>query len=223
MSAYNVAVVYGSFQNGDCERDAKTVAEKFPQVLQIAGYDIYAPVEGNEFHFDLVKDLKVLVLCTSSKLGMPPPNFLMFAHHLLKAATTNPGCLSHLRHAVCGNGQEMYEDTYMNMPRYMDILLEKCGSRRFYARGEFGEPNAALNTDKCECAAWSEGMWLALTDTIAADGDQQSWPIAEWASLWAQKPSLVHHNVTEWGEKELEKAFKKAELVLPPPSAFAKL
>jgi sulfite reductase alpha subunit-like flavoprotein len=222
-SVCNIAVVYGSFQKGDCERDAKTIHQKFPPLLQLTGYDVYDPIDGNEFDFDLMKDIKVLVVCTSSKLGLPPPNFLVFAQHLLKAARTNPGCLSHMRHAVCGNGQEMYEDTYMNMPRYMDLLLEQCGSRRFFARGEFGEPNAALNTDKCECADWAWAMWLALTDTIVADADQVSWPLAGWDALWAQKPSPVHQNVKEWDEKALEAAFKKAQLTLAPPSVLAKM
>merc|ERR1712129_205047 len=88
--------------------------------------------------------------CTSSQYGMPPPNIKEFAHQLLLAAESNPGCLSHLQHAVYGNGDETYWKTYMNMPRYLDKLLEKCGSRRFFARGETGEPNAALDTGKCE-------------------------------------------------------------------------
>merc|ERR1712066_1205477 len=57
-------------------------------------------------------------------MGMPPPEFKDFAHHLLTAATKSPGCLKHLQHAVYGNGDETYYNTFMNMPRYMDLLLD---------------------------------------------------------------------------------------------------
>jgi hypothetical protein len=223
MSASPIAMVFGSFQKGDCVRDIKVVHEAFPKILNIAGYEVEDPVEGNSFDFNSLKDAKVLVLCTSSQLGFPPPNLMQFAHHLLTAATTNPGCLQHLRHVVCGNGQSLYEDTYMNMPRYMDMLLEKCGSRRFYPRGEFGEPHSALDTEECDPKAWSTGMWLALTDTIVADGDGAQWPTASWDALWAKKPSPVHHKVEEWTHEQLKKRMEKSKINAPAASAFAKL
>ena len=40
----------------------------------------------------------------------------------------------------------------------MDMLLEKCGSRRFYERGEFGEPHAPTGADACDPKEWSKGI-----------------------------------------------------------------
>eukprot|EP00931_Biecheleriopsis_adriatica_P065751 TRINITY_DN40229_c0_g1_i1.p1 TRINITY_DN40229_c0_g1~~TRINITY_DN40229_c0_g1_i1.p1 ORF type:complete len:224 (-),score=58.43 TRINITY_DN40229_c0_g1_i1:100-771(-) len=211
----NVVVAFGSFQKGDCARDVKVVHEQFPKILRLAGYDVTDPMEGNELDFNALKESKVLVLCTSSKLGFPPPNLMQFAHNLVSVAAAKPGCLAHLRHVVCGNGQEMYEETYMNMPRYMDMLLEKCGSRRFYPRGEFGEPHAATNAEKCDPKAWSKGMWSALADTIAADGENVQWSPTPWDALWAQKPSPVHNKVTEWTLQELEKKMEKEKVAVP--------
>ncbi|CAE7268459.1 cypD, partial [Symbiodinium pilosum] len=218
-----IVLAFGSFQKGDCARDVKVVHSEFPKILGLTGYDVNDPVEGNALDFNSLKDAKVLVVCTSSKLGFPPPNLMQFAHHLLTLATTSPGSLSHLRHVVCGNGQEMYEETYMNMPRYMDMLLEKCGSRRFYERGEFGEPHAPTGADACDPKEWSKGMWMALTDTIVADGDGTQWEATAWDGLWAKKPSPVHNKVTEWGRDVLEKQMEKAKIPVPPSSVFAKL
>lgn len=222
MDGENIALVYGSFHEGNCVRDIQAIHQAFPKILQIAGLQVMNPVEGNMFNFDSLKDMKVLVICTSSKLGFPPPNFQAFAYQLLLAANSNPGCLSHLKFAVCGNGQEMYEDTYMNMPRYMDLLLEKCGAKRFYARGEFGEPHAALGTEKCECKDWAEGVWKALADTLV-DGEETRWSPISWRALWDKKASEIHDEVTEWDMKQLEKQLAKAEMKPPTPSTFAKL
>jgi sulfite reductase alpha subunit-like flavoprotein len=216
----SIAFVYGSFHKQNCVRDVKIIHELLPKDLGLAATD---PVEGNAFDFDSLKDVKVLVVCTSSKLGFPPENMLSFAHHLLTAAKTNPGCLSHLRHVVCGSGQVMYKKTYMNMPRYMDQLLEACGSRRFYQRGEFGEPHAALNTDKCDPTEWSSGMYKALADTLAADGAGTSWSATPWDALWEKKPSPLHNNVTQWDAEQLGEKIKKAKQSAPKPSLFAKL
>jgi len=120
--APNVALVFGSFFMGDSERDIKTIKENFPG---IEGLEVADPSTGDDFNFDMLKDCKFLIVCTSSTYGFPPKNFGNFAHHLLTAATKHPGCLSHLQHAVYGNGDETYFNTYMNMPRYMDMLLEK--------------------------------------------------------------------------------------------------
>lgn len=218
----NVALVYGSFHEGNCIKDIQAIHAAFPQVLRLTGLDVQEPVEGAQFDFNSLKAVKVLIICTSSKLGFPPPNFQAFAYQLLLAANTNPGCLSHLRHAVCGNGQEMYEDTYMNMPRYMDLLLEKCGSKRFYARGEFGEPHAPLNTEACECKDWAVGVWSALTDTLV-EGDETAWSPVSWSALWEKKASEIHADVTEWDMKQLEKQLAKAEVKPPVASVFAKL
>jgi hypothetical protein len=210
--APNVALVYGSFFMGDCERDIKTIQEAFPG---IEGLEVAAPVTGNDFNFDSLKDCKMLIVCTSSTYGFPPKNFGDFAHHLLTAATKHPGCLSHLKHVVYGNGDETYFNTYMNNPRYIDMLLEKCGSKRFFARGETGEPHAVLDTDKCRCPDWAPAMWKAAAE--AAKGDVAA---VAWDALWAKQKSEHHSKVTQWDLKKLEKKLTKKPT---PPAMFSKL
>jgi hypothetical protein len=212
--APNVALVYGSFFMGDCERDVKTIHDSFPK---IDGLEVAAPVEGNAFDFNSLKDMKMLIVVTSSTYGMPPTNFKEFAHQLLLAATSNPGCLSHLQHTVYGNGDETYFNTYMNMPRYVDKLLEKCGSRRFYARGETGEPHADMGTKSCKCVEWTPAMWSAAAEAVKAG---PSAPAVAWDALWAKEGSEHHQKVTEWN---LEKLVKKLGELKGAPSAFSKL
>merc|ERR1711904_319620 len=139
----------------------------------IEGLEVAEIKSGDDFDFNSLKDMKLLIVCTSSQYGFPPKNFGKFAHHLLTAASTSPGCLSHLQHCVYGNGDETYFNTYMNMPRYMDKLLEKCGSNRFFARGETGEPHAPLDTHKCKCVEWAPVMWKSAE---AAMKDRPSVP-----------------------------------------------
>jgi len=211
----NVALVYGSFFMGDSERNIKEIKDGFPT---IAGLECAEPVEGNAFDFNSLKDCKLLIICTSSQYGMPPANFKEFAHQLLLAASTNPGCLAHLQHAVYGNGDETYYNTYMNMPRYMDRLLEKCGSRRFFARGETGEPNAAVGTSKLECKDWVPAMWKAAADAVQEGGSKA--PAVAWDALWEKEPSEHHQDVTEW---DLKKIVTKLGELKSPPSQFSKL
>merc|ERR1712178_235850 len=118
---------------GDSKRDASKIHSEFPE-----GGDLEKPaslVTGNDFNFNSLKNTKFLVVCTSSMYGNPPKNFWEFYYHL-KAASENPNKpLKGLQHAVYGNGDETYYDTYMNVPRMIDELLERAGSRRFYPRG----------------------------------------------------------------------------------------
>lgn len=207
----NVALVYGSFFMGDSVRDAQTIFDHFPKT---PGLELAAPVEGNDFDFNSLKDYKFLVICTSSQYGMPPPNFKEFAHQLLLAAETNPGCLSHLQHAVYGNGDDTYFNTYMNMPRYMDKLLEKCGSTRYFARGETGEPHAPMDTARCTCPEWAPAMWKAAESALKS-------PVAvPWDALWAKEKSEHHQKVTEFTLKKLE---TKLGPLKGAPSMFSKL
>jgi len=212
--APNVALVYGSFFMGDCERDVKTIRNAFPE---IDGLEVAEPVEGNAFEFNSLKDMKMLIVVTSSTYGMPPVNFKEFAHQLKIAADTNPGCLSHLQHAVYGNGDETYFNTYMNMPRYVDLLLEKCGSRRFYARGETGEPHADLGVKATKCKDWTPAMWSAAAEAVKAGPSAAAVP---WDALWAKEGSEHHQKVTEWDLAKLEKKLGKLQ---GPPSMFSKL
>jgi len=210
--APNVALVVGSFFMGDCERDISTIKEAFPD---IDGLEVAEPVAGNDFNFDSLQDCKFLIVCTSSQYGFPPKNFGDFAHHLLTAATKHPGCLAGLQHVVYGNGDDTYYNTYMNNPRYIDLLLEKCGSRRFFARGETGEPFADLDTDKCRCEDWTPVMWKAA----AAATDPKA-PAVAWDALWAKQKTEHHTKVTQWDLAKLEKKLaKKPEA----PALFSKL
>jgi len=213
--APNVALVFGSFFMGDSERDIKTIRDAFPQC---EGLEVAEPVEGADFDFDSLKHCKVLIVCTSSQYGFPPKNFEKFAHHLLTAATEHPGCLSHLQHAVFGNGDDTYFKTYMNMPRYMDMLLEKAGSKRLYARGENGEPCAPLDTAECRSAAWAPEMWKAAEASVK---EGSSFKAVPFDALWAKQKSVHHHKVTQWDMKKLAK--KMMGKTPPTPAMFSKL
>lgn len=214
--APNVALVYGSFFMGDSERDIGFIREAFP--ADCAGLEVSEPVKGADFDFDTLKDCQVLIVCTSSQYGFPPKNFEKFMHHLLTAATKHPGCLSHLRHAVFGNGDDTYFKTYMNMPRYVDQLLEKAGSRRLYARGENGEPCAPLDTAQCRSKDWAPAMWSAAAKAVQ-DGDSAE--AVPWDALWAKQKSEHHHKVTQWAMDKLEK--RMVGKTPAPPAMFSKL
>lgn len=197
--------MYGSFFMGDSERDAAAIHACFPEDTGLKAP--VAPVEGNEFDFDSLAVSKFLVVCTSSMYGNPPANFWKFYSHL-KAASMNPNKpLSHLQHAVYGNGDETYYDTYMNVPRMVDTLLERAGSTRFYARGETSEPHAPLGVEMVSAADWGPGMWSAV-----GQGGNVSWD-AHWEG---SKPNH-HADVTDWDLKKLKKKFGEPER----PSIFA--
>merc|ERR1740121_973031 len=197
---------------GDCRRDINIIKEAFTST---DGLEVASPIAGNNFKFDSLKECRFLVVCTSSMYAFPPENFWDFAHHLLTAATNHPGCLAGLQHAVYGNGDDTYFSTYMNNPRYIDMLLEKCGSRRFFARGEAGEPHAELETDKCRCSAWAPAMWKA-----AAQATDPKAPAVAWDALWAKQKSEFHSKVTQWDLVELEEKMTKLPAA---PAMFSKL
>merc|ERR1711871_1253962 len=163
----DVALVYGSFFMGDSDRDSNDILAAKPEDLGLSVSE--APIEGNDFDFNNLKDTKYLVVCTSSMYGNPPKNFWEFYYHL-KAASENPNKpLAHMQHAVYGNGDETYIDTYMNVPRVVDLLLERAGSRRFYARGETGEPHNLVGTNMVAAASWGPGMWEAMKSANVHD------------------------------------------------------
>lgn len=155
------------------------------------------PFAGEDFDFDSLAEIDFLIVSTSSWFGFPPANARDFAHQLLLTAETNPGSLSHLQHAVWGNGHPKWYETFMNMPRYLDQLLETAGSRRFFARGESGEPHAACGADACEPDEWTPRMWDALR--VA---DRRAPPVP-WDDLWKYQPSRYHHDVVEWTLRDL--------------------
>ena len=193
------AIVYGSFcRDRDSHGDALSFYDTFMDMEpHHSSLQILPPVAGNKFDFDSLATIDALVVSTSSWFGDPPTELRDFAHNLLLTAETNPGCLSHLQHTVFGNGDPRWFQTFMNAPRYMDKLLETAGSRRFYARGECGEPHAPCGADFCDPDEWAVGMWNALVD---ADASQPQIP---WDAQWEYLSSPHHHRVTEWDLRHL--------------------
>jgi len=57
----------------------------------------------------------------------------------------------------------------MNVPRMIDQLLERAGSRRFFARGETSEPHAPLGLEMIDAEKWAPGMWAAMKTANASD------------------------------------------------------
>ena len=107
-----VAIVYGSFASETSAEDAEIIQEyamhrKLDLLMRVA--------DGDEFDFDSLASCSHLVLATSSCLGHPPHNLSGFAHQLLLAGETAPGCLSHLQHAVWGNGDERWYSACMSV------------------------------------------------------------------------------------------------------------
>jgi len=198
----DVAVVYGSFFMGDSERDANDIAKAFPGIDGIAAP---AAVTGNDFDFNSLASTKYLVVCTSSMYGNPPKNFWQFYYHLKAASENGAKPLKGLKHCVYGNGDETYIDTYMNVPRMVDTLLEKAGSTRFYARGETGEPHNPTGATSIEAPVWAAGMWGA----VAAPSDT---PVG-WDSCWEGTKPNHHIDVTDWDMAHLQKKFGKPTTV----------
>merc|ERR1712086_552505 len=66
--------------------------------------------------------------------------------------------------SMYGNPPKNFIDTYMNVPRMVDPLLERAGSRRFYARAETGEQFKPLEDEMIEAAVWAPGMWKAMME-----------------------------------------------------------
>merc|ERR1712194_821494 len=199
--ATDVAVLYGSFFMGDSKRDTGDILEAFPADCKLSCNK--EGIEGNSFDFNNLKDTKYLVVCTSSMYGNPPKNFWEFYFHL-KEASENPNKpLAGLQHAVYGNGDETYLDTYMNVPRMVDTLLERAGSCRFFGRGETGEPFTPLKEEMLEVAEWAPSMWKAM------QGADASAPSVAWNALWEGGAPAHHDDVTDWDLSKLEKKFGK--------------
>lgn len=215
----DVALVFGSFFMGDSKRDAADIAAAFPAeaAAAVGIKGPVEPVEGNAFDFNSLLKTKVLVVCTSSMYGNPPKSFWKFYYHLKAASENASKPLKHLQFAVYGNGDETYIDTYMNVPRMIGILLERAGARRFYARGETGEPHGPSNVGAVDVSSWAPGMWEAM---VASAGPEA--PAVAWDALWEGSKPNHHDKVTDWTLKKLEKKFGKPDSVSifsPQPAA----
>ena len=208
-----VATVFGSFERGESHEDAHIIKSLAP-----ANFRLLEPQNGDDFDFNSLKDVDYLIICTSSMNGFPPMNFAEFAHQLLLASETgDEGCLSHLSHTVWGNGDARWFKTFMSMPRYTDLLLEECGSRRFYARGEYDEPHAPTYSDAIDIETWAPEMWEALRKD-AANTDTSAAPVA-WDAQWANTPSPRHQNVLEY---DMESQLKRYGELAKKPSIFSR-
>jgi sulfite reductase alpha subunit-like flavoprotein len=200
----DVAVVFGSFFMGDSESDAKTIVKNFPTC------DLTPPTQsftGNDFNFNSLKNTKYLIVCTSSMYGNPPKNFWEFYYHL-KQASENPNQpLKGLQHTVFGNGDETYFDTYMNVPRMIDQLLEKAGSRRFFARGETGEPHPSCPEE----SEMSSEDWIPKMLECLAMNPSLNDEAVPWNDLWKGSKPQHHDKTTDWPLKKLEKKFGKPD------------
>ena len=107
----------------------------------------------------------------------------------LNADTTRPSFLN-------STADERWFSTYMSMPRYVDRLLEECGSRRFYARGERGEPHAPTNASEVKIKDWTAGMCEAMAMAMATATEMapsgrvlRGTPPVTWDALWEHQPS----------------------------------
>jgi len=105
-----------------------------------------------------------------------------------------------------GNGDETYFDTYMNVPRMIDQLLEKSGSRRFFARGETGEPHPSIPDDEC-----SSEVWIPKMLEVLGSAPKLSDPAVPWDGLWEGSKPQHHTKTTDWELKKLAKKFGKPE------------
>ncbi len=128
----------------------------------------------------------VLVVVTSSfGDGEPPDNFGQFVLKLMVVAERGGKPLRGLQHAVLGEGNSKYRNTFQNCPRLTDKYLEACGSRRFVPRHETDVSKEEKELSRSEfrqavCLSLSEGLPTADTP-----------PAAEWS-----KPRAFHTEPT---------------------------
>jgi len=234
----SVGIVYGSFtQHATAIRDAWEIYEALNGAKvsnDSAILSVREPLSGDDFDIDSLdkNETDVLIVSTASQFGMPPQNFARFCQEMLLAARTNPGCLSHLHHAVWGAGDPRWFDTFMNVPRYVDQILGDgrlpdddgesdnrggfCGSTRLYARGEKGEPHL----DEKECI--SAAVWASKMTRFA------QWPTAAatatsvpWNALWETHNTPHHQMVGPITEEEIMKRNSYTYDSSKKPSKFA--
>jgi len=237
----NVAIVYGSFCHDESLFDAQHIAQVLRGKCNGSSDDFLSvsqPEDGDSFDMDSLIDRNntgevsaatastaetgplaktagaptMLVVSTSSWNGYPPANLVNFSHQLKLASVTNPGCLSHLTHAVWGNGDERWWGTYMNVPRYVDLLLEKCGSRRVYARGERGEPFAPSDILRCTVEDWADGL-AEVVAGVNTEEEEEEVKTVSWDALWSDDtPSLRHQEVIQFDIESMLRATKGSDL-----------
>lgn len=213
-----VAIVVGSFERGyalDAARKIRALAPS-TSVLQVG-----EPQLGADVDFDSLAEVHILILCTSSQNGFPPATLANFSLQLQLAAQFGAeNCLSHLQHTVWGEGDPRWHETFMNCPREMDALLERCGSRRFFARGEANEPHAIVDAARCDVDKWAVGMWAAASSVPALGEGRAAPPHVPWGAQWAGgRSSPVHQRMRSFG---LEALVRRHGGLRGSPSRFAR-
>ena len=213
-SGRRVAVIYGSF----CKhRESQTDADVIARALAAEGLEVSEPVEGVAGAWESAARADALVVCTSTRLGLPPENLAPFADALVGAAGDGAAPLGHLRHAVFGNGHENWLSTFMNAPRAIDALLEACGSSRAFARGEANEPCAPLGADQCRVRDWAPACARALAGALGG-GDA---PAVSHGALWATAASPFHHEFQVWNRSHLRAFYPELDPAYTPPAGDA--
>ena len=100
-SGRRVAVIYGSF----CKhRESQTDADVIARALAAEGLEVSEPVEGVAGAWESAARADALVVCTSTRLGLPPENLAPFADALVGAAGDGAAPLGHLRHFLVTGG-----------------------------------------------------------------------------------------------------------------------
>eukprot|EP00466_Bigelowiella_natans_P019491 jgi/Bigna1/82031/fgenesh1_pg.87_\ len=168
---------------------------------------------GNSFNFNDLKNTKFIVIVVSTKNGYPPDNFWKFYYHLKKASENGKKKLTGLQHAVFGNGDPAYGRLYMNIPRAVDVLLERAGSRRFFARGENNEYFAPHETKTLTPEEWAEGMWKAMMK----DAESSQAPV-DFGATWSisQRESYnMSKGFKDYTIRQLKRKFKVLKDLVP--------
>ena len=161
-----IDIVYGSFMKAPQAHGLEAEALKS---LNKSRLRCNPPRSGNEFMTseDLLvslQDTSKLIVVTSSRNGLPPPNMLKFVEGLIKAADEKfeRKPLTGLHHAVFGNGNAKWFKTYMSIPRLIDAKLTELGSKRIIPRGEYFESYKNLNLDHLKLSDWGTYVWDEL-------------------------------------------------------------
>jgi hypothetical protein len=195
----DVCILSGSFLSGASERDCLKFFQTQPPDLGMA---VAPPCEGNKFPFDELPKCKFIVVATSSQLGYPPETLWELYYNLKQCADLGLKPFIGVQHAVFGNGLSVYEETYMNVPRLVDEMLEQCGSRRFHARGEVCVISSA---------DWGIKMWESMKTA-----DKSAPPVA-WDALWGGGAAPVNKTVVHKTLADIVKTFgepsKKSRLL----------
>ena len=207
-----VAVVYGSFCT---HRESQMDADLIRRALVAEGLEVEEPREGCADAWEAVaRRVEGVVVCTSTRLGLPPENLAPFADALVGAAAdAGAPPLGHLKHAVFGNGHENWLSTFMGAPRNVDALLERCGSTRVFARGEANEPCAPLDVDRCRIRDWAPACAKAFARALGNAGA----PEVAHEALWAKMPSPFHHDFQPWTKNHLRAFYPDLDPNYAPP------